>query len=162
MRMNLNKSNAIRLLENAGISFHAHEYGSEDGRIDAVSIAGKLGKSPDEIFKTLVAQTSSGHETFVFLVPASGELDLRKAARACGRKSIEMLPQKQLFPLTGYVHGGCSPVGMKKTFPAFLDETAQLFDTICVSGGRIGITLELSPETLSLFLGAPFVPLLKD
>ena len=112
------------------------------------------------MFKTLVTQAPPGKEFFVFVVPASGELDLKKAAKACGRKSIEMIPQKLLFPLTGYVHGGCSPVGMKKAFPTYLDETAILYDEIFVSGGRIGLSVGVAPETLAGFLGAEFADLI--
>ena len=98
----------------------------------------------------------------MFVVPASGELDLKKAAKACGRKSIEMIPQKLLFPLTGYVHGGCSPVGMKKPIPTYIDETAVLYDYFCVSGGRIGTMIVIHPETLAGFIGAEFAPLTRD
>ena len=155
------KTNAIRLLENGNVPFHFYEYDVSDGRIDGKSIAEKIGKSPDQVFKTLVTQAPPGKDYFVFVVPASGELDLKKAAKACGRKSIEMIPQKLLFPLTGYIHGGCSPIGMKKLFPTFIDETAILFDKICVSGGRIGTNLGLNPEELAAFINAQFVDLTK-
>ena len=155
------KTNAIRLLENGNVSFRFYEYDVSDGRIDGKSIAEKIGESPDQVFKTLVTQAPPGKDYFVFVVPASGELDLKKAAKACGRKSIEMIPQKLLFPLTGYIHGGCSPIGMKKLFPTFIDETAILFDKICVSGGRIGTNLGLNPEELAAFINAQFVDLTK-
>ena len=155
------KTNAIRLLENGNVPFHFYEYDVSDGRIDGKSIAEKIGESPDQVFKTLVTQAPPGKDYFVFVVPASGELDLKKAAKACGRKSIEMIPQKLLFPLTGYIHGGCSPIGMKKLFPTFIDETAILFDKICVSGGRIGTNLGLKPEELAAFINAQFVDLTK-
>lgn len=155
------KTNAIRLLENGNVPFHFYEYDVSDGRIDGKSIAEKIGESPDQVFKTLVTQAPPGKDYFVFVVPASGELDLKKAAKACGRKSIEMIPQKLLFPLTGYIHGGCSPIGMKKLFPTFIDETAILFDKICVSGGRIGTNLGLNPEELAAFINAQFVDLTK-
>ena len=155
------KTNAIRLLENGNVPFRFYEYDVSDGRIDGKSIAEKIGKSPDQVFKTLVTQAPPGKDYFVFVVPASGELDLKKAAKACGRKSIEMIPQKLLFPLTGYIHGGCSPIGMKKLFPTFIDETAILFDKICVSGGRIGTNLGLDPEELAAFINAQFVDLTK-
>lgn len=158
---NHNKTNARRLLENASIPFRFYEYDVADGRIDGRSIAEKIGESPDQVFKTLVTQAPPGKEYFVFVVPASGELDLKKAAKACGRKSIEMIPQKLLFPLTGYVHGGCSPIGMKKQFPTFIDETAILYDYICVSGGRIGTNLGIDPEALASFIGAELVPLIR-
>ena len=155
------KTNAIRLLENGNVPFRFYEYDVSDGRIDGKSIAEKIGESPDQVFKTLVTQAPPGKDYFVFVVPASGELDLKKAAKACGRKSIEMIPQKLLFPLTGYIHGGCSPIGMKKLFPTFIDETAILFDKICVSGGRIGTNLGLAPEKLAAFINAQFVDLTK-
>ena len=155
------KTNAIRLLENGNVPFRFYEYDVSDGRIDGKSIAEKIGESPDQVFKTLVTQAPPGKDYFVFVVPASGELDLKKAAKACGRKSIEMIPQKLLFPLTGYIHGGCSPIGMKKLFPTFIDETAILFDKICVSGGRFGTNLGLNPEELAAFINAQFVDLTK-
>ena len=155
------KTNAVRLLESAGIVFAAHEYPVEDGRIDARSIAEKLGRTPDEVFKTLVAENPA-HEYFVFVVPAAGELDLKKVAQAAGCKSINLIPQKQLFPLTGYVHGGCSPVGMKKLFPTFIDETAQLFDVIFVSGGKVGLNLEIPPDVLCFQCQARYADLTKN
>ena len=152
------KNNVERLLEAAGIAYIPHEYPVDDGLIDGMSIAAKIGKSPDQVFKTLVTE-APGHEYFVFIVPVCQELDLKKAARACGRKSIAMIPSKQLLPLTGYIHGGCSPVGMKKRFATFMDESAILFDTVCVSGGRVGLNLEIAPEELAGFVGAEFADL---
>ena len=154
------KTNAIRLLENAAIEFIVHEY-DMDGHTDAVYSAGKLGAEPEQVFKTLVTVGATG-EHFVFIVPANGELDLKKAAKASGQKNIVMIHAKELLPLTGYIHGGCSPVGMKKAFPTYLDETAQLFDTIYVSGGAIGCTLQIAPETLAAFVHAQFVDLCKS
>ena len=153
------KTNAIRLLENADVPFIVHEY-EMDGHTDAVYSAGKLGVAPEQVFKTLVTVGASG-EHFVFVIPGNGELDLKKAAKASVQKNIAMIHQKELLPLTGYIHGGCSPVGMKKSFPTFLDETAILFDTIFVSGGAIGTTLEINPEILATFIHAPFVDLCK-
>ncbi len=161
MSGNTVKTNAVRLLENGKIPFKLYEYDIADGRIDGKSIAEKIGESPDQVFKTLVTQAPPGKEYFVFVIPASGELDLKKAARACDKKSIEMIPLKTLFPLTGYVHGGCSPVGMKKQFRTYIDETAVLFDYICVSGGRVGTNLGINPEILAEFVQAEFVPLTK-
>ena len=159
--MNARKTNVMRLLDNAGIKYQMFEYPVDDGLIDAVSIARKIGRDAEEVFKTLVTVSSSG-EHFVFVVPANGELDLKKAAKASGQKSIEMLPSRQLLPLTGYVHGGCSPVGMKKPFRTWIDETAILYDTICVSGGKIGTNLAVNPETLAAFLPAEFADLAKE
>ena len=152
---NPSKTNAIRLLENSGIVFTAHEYDTTDGEIDARSIARKLGVEEDRVFKTLVAENPD-KEHFVFVVPAAGSLNLKKAAKTAGVKSIAMIKQKELLPLTGYIHGGCSPIGMKKPFPTFIDETAILFDKIFVSGGKVGLNLEISPEDLAGFVNADF------
>ena len=149
------KNNVERLLDAAGIAYLAREYPVDDGLIDGMSIARKIGEDPEQVFKTLVTE-APGHEYFVFIVPVCGELNLKKAARACARKSIAMIPSKQLLPLTGYVHGGCSPVGMKKKFPTFIDETAVLYDHICVSGGRIGLNLAVAPEALAGLVDAEF------
>ena len=152
------KTNAVRLLENAAINFTSYEYDVSDGEIDAQSIARKLGVEGDRVFKTLVAE-SPDKEHFVFVVPAVGSLNLKKAARTAGVKSIAMIKQKELLPLTGYVHGGCSPVGMKKLFPTFIDETAILFERIFVSGGKVGLNLEIAPEELCGFVNAEFADL---
>ncbi len=149
----------MRLLEENSIPFIPHEYDISDGEIDGRSIARKLGKSTDEVFKTLVTQ-SPDNEYYVFVVPASGELNLKKAAKAAKVKSIEMIPLKKLLPLTGYVHGGCSPVGMKKKFPTFIDETAILFDRMFVSGGYVGLNLEIAPEDLAGFVEAEFADII--
>ena len=153
------KSNAMRLLEESSIQFVPHEYDISDGEIDGRSIARKLGKSNDEVFKTLVTQ-APGPEYYVFVVPSSGELNLKKAAKAAKVKSIEMIPLKKLLPLTDYVHGGCSPIGMKKKFPTFIDETAILFDRMFVSGGYVGLNLEIAPEELAGFIDAEFADII--
>jgi len=152
------KTNVLRLLEGAGVPFRWFEYDVSDGKIDAVSISAKIGESPEQVFKTLVAQ-GPRKEYFVFVVPAPATLDLKKAARAAGQKSIEMIPQKMLLPLTGYIHGGCSPIGQKKLFPTFIDETAQLYDHICVSGGRVGLNIAIEPDALRDFISAQYVDL---
>jgi len=149
------KTNALRLLDTAAVPYVPHEYPVEDGAIDAVSIARKLALPTERMFKTLVTR-SAPREFHVFVVPSDGDLDLKKAAHAAGAKSIEMIHLKELFPLTGYVHGGCSPVGMKKPFPTFIDDTAILFDTIYVSGGKIGLSMEIAPQALADFVGAKF------
>ncbi len=148
----------MRLLEAEGIPFRSYEYPVDDGKIDAVSIAGKIGVAPEQVFKTLVTESPS-HEHFVFIIPGNMELDLKKAARISSQKNIDMIPSKTLLPLTGYIHGGCSPVGMKKLFPTFLDETAILFEFICVSGGKVGLNLGLDPEALASFVHAEFADL---
>ena len=152
------RTNALRLLSAAGIACEERFYDVSDGRIDALAIAEKLRESPDQVFKTLVTCSNRG-EHFVFVVPAAAELDLKKAAAAAGTKSSGMIPQKALLPLTGYVHGGCSPVGMKKFFPTFIDETARLFDYICVSAGAVGANMAVDPDALCRFLPASYADL---
>ena len=151
------KTNVMRILERAGVAHQVHLYPT-DGALDAVSVAGMLGQTPDAVFKTLVTQGKS-RAFYVFVIPGPQTLDLRRAAAACGEKSVEMLPQKLLLPTTGYIHGGCSPLGMKKAFPTFIDETAQLFDTICVSAGKIGAQVELAPDDLLRLSGAQYARL---
>ena len=152
------KTNVERLLENAKIPHKPYEYDVSDGNLDAISIARKIGKDQDQVFKTLVTE-APGPEYYVFVIPGPATLDLKKAARAAGVKSIAMIPQKKLLPLTGYIHGGCSPIGMKKVFSTFIDETAILYDTICVSAGKVGTNVELNPETLAEFVSAQMVDL---
>ena len=140
------KTNVMRTLEQKKIASSAHAY-EPDGRIDGVSVAQTLGQAPERVFKTLVTRGASGGY-YVFDIPVAESLDLKKAAKAVGEKSVAMLPQKELLGLTGYVHGGCSPVGMKKQFPTVFHETAVLYDTICVSAGRIGAQVECRPGDL--------------
>ena len=138
------KTNVMRLLDAAGIEYESRTY-VESGAVSGVDVAKALGEDPDSVFKTLVTESKSGAH-YVFVIPASAELDLKKAARASGEKAISMIRQKELLPLTGYVHGGCSPIGMKKPFPTFFDETAQLFDRIYFSAGKIGWQVGVNPE----------------
>ncbi len=159
--MNAPKTNALRLLEAEQIAYTPYEYAADDGRIDAVSVAAKIGAPPEQVFKTLVAE-SPDREHFVFVIPGDAELDLKQAARVAGKKSMAMLKAKELLPLTGYVHGGCSPVGMKKLLPCWIDKSAVLFDRIMVSGGRVGLNLAVDPERLAMFLHAAFADLIKD
>ena len=129
------KTNVMRLLDAAGIAYRESVYDPET--VDGLSVAKSIGEDPESVFKTLVTENEN-KEHFVFCVPVCGELDLKKAAKAAKSKSIAMIHQKELLPLTGYVHGGCSPIGMKKAFPTFIDETAQVFDQIYASGGKRG------------------------
>lgn len=148
------KTNVVRILEAAGIPCTAYEVPLEKGQVpDGVTAARLIGKPPEQVFKTLVAEGPKG-EHFVFVIPVAETLDLKKAARAAGVKSIAMLPQKKLLPLTGYVHGGCSPVGMKKQFPTVFHETALLYGTVCVSAGKIGHQVECDPNALIALLRA--------
>ena len=140
------KTNVMRTLEQKKIPYTAHSY-DPDGPIDGVSVAQTLGQPAERVFKTLVTKAASG-AYYVFDIPVAENLDLKKAAKAVGEKSVAMLPQKELLGLTGYVHGGCSPVGMKKQFPTVFHETAVLYDTICVSAGRIGAQVECRPDDL--------------
>lgn len=136
------KTNAVRELEAAGVPFKFHTF-ETDGSRSGVEVATLLGEDPDHVFKTLVTVGKSG-EHYVFMIPVAQELDLKKAARAVGEKSIAMIKSRELLPLTGYIHGGCSPLGMKKLFTTSIDETAILFDTIIFSAGRIGAQIETS------------------
>ena len=141
------KTNAMRILDAAHVDHVIHSVDAT-GEDTGVDIAHRAGEDPDHVFKTLVTQGKSG-EHFVFMIPVACELDLRKAARAAGVKSVAMVRSRELFELTGYVHGGCSPLGMKKPFRTFIDETCILFDTILFSGGRIGTQIEMSFDDLA-------------
>ncbi len=152
------KTNVMRLLEAANLPYLEKEYDPEV--VDGRSVASVLGQDPDCVFKTLVTQNQK-KEHFVFCVPVNCELDLKKAAKAARAKSIEMIPQKELLPLTGYVHGGCSPIGLKKSFPVIVDETAQLFDVVFVSGGRRGFQIGISPFDLSKMTKCVFFDIAK-
>ena len=140
------KTNVMRVLDSLSIDYVSHFY-EEDASLSGVEVARLMGEDADHVFKTLVTQGKSG-QYYVFVIPVREELDLKKAARVSGEKAIVMIKQKELLPLTGYIHGGCSPVGMKKAFPGFLDETAELFDTVCVSAGKVGAQVELKPQDL--------------
>lgn len=152
------KTNAMRLLEKAGVPFRTAEYPWDESDLSGVHAAAALGMAPETVFKTLVAR---GDKTgpLVFCIPVAETLDLRKAALASGDKRVELVPLKELLGLTGYVRGGCSPVGMKKHYPTHIDETAQLFDEIAVSAGMRGEQLILSPLALADFVGASFADL---
>ena len=147
------KTNVMRTLEQKKIPYTAYTYPTEGGAMDGVSVAAYLGVDPEEVFKTLVAKGASG-PYYVFDIPVAESLDLKKGAKAVGEKSIAMLPQKELLPLTGYVHGGCSPVGMKKPFPTVFHETAEILDRIMVSAGKIGFQIQCRPEDLLALVGA--------
>ena len=154
----MSKTNAIRLLELSGVAFTTRTYDVDESALDAASVAATLGVDPDRVFKTLVTVSESGAH-FVFCLPGSSELDLKKAAGAAGAKRIALLRQRELLPLTGYVHGGCSPVGMKRALPTWIDDSCELFDTILVSGGARGVQVELDPRDLSALLGTQPVDL---
>ncbi len=140
------KTNVMRVLDGKKIAYESHTY-EPDATLTGEEIAGILGEDPAKVFKTLVTQGKSG-AYYVFVVPVQAELDLKKAAKASGEKAVSMIKQKDLLPLTGYVHGGCSPIGMKKQFPTFFHETASAFDKVFVSAGKVGFQIELAPEDL--------------
>lgn len=154
------KTNAMRKLESAGIEYSYYTYDTKDGLLDGVSVAAKVGKPAESVYKTLV--TKSGAEPLVFVVPVACELDMKKAARAMGVKSVEMAKLSDITPLTGYVKGGCSPVGMKKQYRTVIDETAQALSRIVVSAGKIGGQIELPPLALAELIGAAFADIVKE
>ncbi|MBR1507593.1 MAG: Cys-tRNA(Pro) deacylase [Eubacterium sp.] len=140
------KTNVMRVLDGKKIPYESHMY-EPDATMTGEEIAGILGEDTSKVFKTLVTQGKSGGY-YVFVVPVKAELDLKKAAKAAGEKAVSMIKQKELLPLTGYVHGGCSPIGMKKQFPTFIHETATGFDKVFVSAGKVGFQIELAPVDL--------------
>lgn len=159
----LQKTNAMRELERAGIAFTVHTYedDGEEARGLGEAIAEQLGEDPGQGFKTLVTLGASGAHV-VCCVPVAGELDFKAAARAAGEKALAMLPTKQLTDVTGCVRGGCSPVGMKRRLPVVIDETCQLYDEIFISGGRRGVQLALAPDDLIAFTGAIVAPIVRE
>lgn len=143
----MTKTNAVRLIEQAKISYRCTEYSYDENDLSGLHAAEAIGMPPEQVFKTLVARGDK-RGILVFCIPVCCELDLKKAAKAAGDKKVEMLPMKELLPLTGYIRGGCSPIGMKKAYPTFIDETAVLSDQIAVSAGVRGQQLILSPDDL--------------
>lgn len=147
------KTNAMRIADRAKTAYTAHTYDHSDGRIDGLAIAEKTGQDPARVFKTLVTKGAGGGY-FVFMVPVACELDLKAAARAAGQKSVEMIAVKDINKVTGYIRGGCSPIGMKKDYPTVLDASALAYDAILFSGGRIGTQMEMAPGDLIALCGA--------
>lgn len=154
------KTNVMRALEQKKIAYTAHSY-DPDGPIDGVSVAAALGQDPARVFKTLVTRGASGGY-YVFDIPVAENLDLKKAAKAVGEKSIAMLPQKELLGLTGYVHGGCSPVGMKKLFPTVFHETAASLPVIMVSAGKLGHQIACDPKALLALVRADTADIITE
>lgn len=142
-----NKTNVMRILDQHQIPYEPHDYPVGEKAKSGMEVADYLKKDPYQVYKTLVTRSASGRN-YVFVIPSCGTLDLKKAAKAAGEKSIEMIHQAELLPLTGYIHGGCSPIGMKKKFPTFFEEACVLEDTICVSAGKVGFQVELDPSSL--------------
>jgi len=142
----MQKTNVMRILEQKKIEYKSYSYVDTDA-VSGIEVAKVLNQDPKKVFKTLVTVAGS-KKNYVFVIPVEKELNLKKAAKAVGEKSIEMLKLKDLLPLTGYVHGGCSPIGMKKFFPTVIEQSAALYDTIIFSAGKIGYQVELSLEDL--------------
>ena len=155
------KTNALRLLETAGIETEVFEYEVDESDLSGVHVAAVIGADPDSVFKTLVCRGDKNGIN-VFVIPVGQELDLKKCAVAVGEKKIEMIQVKELLGLTGYIRGGCSPVGMKKKFPTVFDETSIVFDRIYVSAGMRGMQVKLNPESLAEYVGAEFADLTAE
>jgi Cys-tRNA(Pro)/Cys-tRNA(Cys) deacylase len=156
----LNKTNAMRLLDAGKITYRAVEYEYDENDLGGEHVAAVTGMNPDQVFKTLVARGEK-QGILVFCIPVSCTLDLKKAAQAAGDKKVEMTHMKELLGLTGYIRGGCSPVGMKKKYPTFIDETAVLYDEIAVSGGARGLQMVLNPEDLIAYADITAVDLVE-
>lgn len=153
----MDKTNVMRLLDVANMEYKYHLYSSEE--TDGQKVAKLVNKNEYEVFKTLVTVGAS-NTNYVFVVPVYATLNLKKAAKSVGEKFVEMIKQKDLLPLTGYVHGGCSPIGMKKQFTTVIDETACLVDTMCVSAGRKGVQIEIEPNDLLNYVNGKFVDII--
>lgn len=147
MAKKMEKTNVMRLLDQKKVPYESYCY-VESGTTVGTEVAAVLGQNPDQVFKTLVTVGGKTKQNFVFVIPVNKELDLKKAAGAVGEKSIEMIKSRELLPLTGYIHGGCSPIGMKKFFTTTVDASAENFGTIFFSGGKIGYQVEVGPEDL--------------
>lgn len=156
----MKKTNAMRLLDAAGVDYEEFEYDASLG-ISGTDVARTLNEDERMVFKTLVTETNKG-EHFVFIVPVAMELDLKKAAKAAGAKKVDMLKQRDLLPLTGYVHGGCSPIGMKTKLKTFIDASAINQEYIYVSGGKVGLQIKLSPEDLIELTDATDIDIVKS
>ncbi|WP_102693185.1 Cys-tRNA(Pro) deacylase [Rummeliibacillus pycnus] len=154
----IQKTNAVRLLDQQKIPYILAEYEVEEGKIDGVSVATKINQPVEKVFKTLVATAGKGN-LYVFVIPVAEELNLKKAAKAVGEKKIEMLHVKDLLPNTGYIRGGCSPIGMKKHYPTFIDISAEQVEEMFVSAGKIGMQIRIAPENLVKATNAKLVSL---
>jgi Cys-tRNA(Pro)/Cys-tRNA(Cys) deacylase len=154
------KTNAMRILDAKKIAYEVLTYDNKDGKIDGVSVAAKVGKNPSEVYKTLVTQGAS-KDLYVFVIPVEEELDLKKCANLAGEKKVEMIPVKDIQKWTGYIRGGCSPVGMKKEYKTFLDKSSEGLQSIVISGGKIGVQIVVSPNDLRDVTTAAFADLTK-
>lgn len=157
----LKKTNAMRILEQHKIPYEVYTYAIADGKIDGISAAQKVGKTVEEVYKTLIVQGQS-KSLYVFVIPVAQELDLKKAARTASEKKVEMIPVKDLLKHTGYIRGGCSPIGMKKLYQTFIDHSANQLETMTVSGGKQGLQIELKVDLLCELVNAQMVDLTKE
>lgn len=155
----MSKTNALRIVESHNIEYSTCSYPVDEEKLDAVTVANEINADPDTVFKTLIARGDKNGIN-VFCIPAALELDLKKAASSSGNKKVEMIKVKEITDITGYIRGGCSPVGMKKLYPTYIDETAQLFDEIYVSAGVRGMQMKLSPIKLAEVINAKFKDLI--
>jgi len=153
------KTNAVRILELQNIPFETSEYEFNEEEIDAVSVAGKINAEPEQVFKTLVTR-GNDNNYFVFIIPGNYELDLKKAAAVSGNKKVELIKVKELHDVTGYIRGGCSPVGMKKLFPSYMDESALLYERIYVSAGIRGMQVLIHPKELCSVIEGKFADII--
>ena len=161
MKEKIAKTNVARLLDKAKVAYELIPYEVDENDLSAIHVAESLGENIEQVFKTLVLHgEKSGY--FVCVIPGEQEVNLKKAAKVSGNKKCDLIPMKDLLPLTGYVHGGCSPLGMKKLFPTFIDETALLFDRIWVSGGKVGLNIAVVPEALAKVVNAGFADIVKQ
>lgn len=156
----MEKTNVMRLLSQKKIDYKEYYYGDTDA-ISGVDVANALGEDKERAFKTLVTVGKSKHY-YVFMIPVEKELDFKKCAKAVGEKNIEMIPQKELLPLTGYIHGGCSPIGMKKQLKTVIDASAQDFDSIMFSGGKVGYQVEVKVSDLPKIIRFTFYSVTKE
>jgi Cys-tRNA(Pro)/Cys-tRNA(Cys) deacylase len=154
------KTNVMRILDKAGIAYRQYVYDHEDGKIDGLAVAAKLGQNVEQVFKTLVTKGSSG-AYFVFVIPVAKELDLKAAARSVGEKAVEMIHVADINRVTGYIRGGCSPIGMKKQYRTVIDDSCLQQETIIFSGGKIGTQVEMDPRQLLSFTGASAQPVVQ-
>lgn len=159
--MSQSKTNAMRILEQKKVNFSMNFYDNKDGKIDGISVAAKIGKDPAVVYKTLVCQGNSKNY-YVFVIPVKEELDLKKAARAAEEKNMDMIAVKDIQKVTGYIRGGCSPIGMKKEYKTFIDSSAAALDKIVVSGGKIGTQIEIEVADLQQVVDAGLEDVIKQ
>jgi Cys-tRNA(Pro)/Cys-tRNA(Cys) deacylase len=155
----IGKTNAMRILDKNKVDYNIISYDTSDGEVDGISVAKKIGKSVDQVYKTLVGQGKE--EIYVFIIPVHNELDLKKAAIVTGEKKIELIHVKDILKITGYIRGGCSPLGMKKLYKTYVHESGLMLDEIIVSAGKIGLQIEMDPMRLIDIIDAEYLDLIK-